>query len=285
VFEIGSITKAVTGVLFGAALEAGTIELDGTIDSFFPDGSPRFQGISITHVDLATHTAGLPSFPNNMPDRSRPGAGYTAEHLAEFMATFELTSAPGTRALYSNLGAGVLGTVLVDVGGAADFASLVERDVAGPLGMNDTTIVLSPEQLERAAPGFRDGADAPPIELGEVLSGGGALRSTAADMLRFVEPALGDGPEAVVAAWRQTMEPRNPSPVGDNGQIGLLVNREDKNGREVFSKGGQTPGFSSELVWSTSPAIAVVILTNAGELGEDGPLKELGFDILDALAR
>ena len=83
--------------------------------------------------------------------------------------------------------------------------------------------------------------------------------------------------------WSRAIEPQRPSPQGEEGQIGLLVARETRDGRHLYFKDGQTAGFSSYLLFSTSPQAAVVLLTNAGDLAEAGTLKVLAREILDAL--
>lgn len=285
IFEIGSLTKVFTGLLLARALDRSTVALADPIDPLFPLGAPQFQGQSITLLDLATHSSGLPRMPNNThsADPRNPGAGYTEQDLGEFMANWTLKAAPGTTVMYSNLGAGTLGYFLVEDAGEASYEALMRRDLAGPLGMMDTRIMVPPTDQARVARGYRQGIAAPANEIGEPLAGGGALRSSGADMLRLLEAALAVGDPAVVAAWSRVIEPQRPSPQGREGQLGLLVTRETIDGRHWYFKDGQTAGFSSYLRFSTSPPAAVVLLTNAGELAEADTLKVLASEILGAL--
>lgn len=285
IFELGSLTKVFTGLLLARALDHGVVALADPLDPLFPLGAPRFQGQSITLLDLATHSSGLPKMPNNThsADPRNPAAGYTAQDLGEFMASWTLQAAPGTTMMYSNLGVGTLGYFLVEKAGAASYEELVRRDVAEPLGMIDTRIVVPAADQARVARGYRLGVPAPANEIGEPLAGGGALRSSGADVLRLLDAALGEGDPAVVAAWRQATEAQRPSPQGQQGQIGLLVARETIDGRDWYFKDGQTAGFSSYLRFSTAPPAAVVLLTNAAELAEADTLAVLAEKILGAL--
>ena len=52
VFELGSITKAVTGLLLADAMVRGEVRLDTTLDRCLPGARPLALG------DLASHTAG-----------------------------------------------------------------------------------------------------------------------------------------------------------------------------------------------------------------------------------
>lgn len=285
IFEIGSLTKVFTGLLLARAIDRSTVALADPIAPSFPLGAPQFGGQSITLLDLATHSSGLPRMPNNThsADPRNPGAGYTEQDLAEFMANWTLKAAPGTTMMYSNLGAGTLGYILVEDAGEASYEALVRRDLAESLGMVDTRIAVPAADQARVARGYWQGIAAPANEIGEPLAGGGALRSSGADMLRLVEAALGVGDPKVVAAWSRAIEAQRPSPQGEEGQIGLLVARETRDGRFVYFKDGQTAGFSSYLLFSTSPPAAVVLLANAGELAEAGTLQVLAREILDAL--
>ena len=62
VFEIGSITKVFTGILLAQAVVNGEVKLDDPISMYLPEGvtAPEYEGRSITLLDLATHTSGLP---------------------------------------------------------------------------------------------------------------------------------------------------------------------------------------------------------------------------------
>lgn len=285
IFEIGSLTKAVTGVLLARALDRGAVALAEPIDPVFPLGTPHFGGQAITLLDLATHSSGLPAMPSNThsPDPRNPAAGYTEADLAEFMATYTLPVAPGAKVVYSNLGAGTLGYYLVEDAGAASYEALVRRDLADPLAMPDTRIEVPSGDQARLARGYRQAVIAPANQIGEPLAGAGALRSTGDDMLRFVEAALGIGDPEVVAAWATAIEPRRPSPLGMDGQLGLLVARETSEDRYLYFKDGQTSGFAAFLLFSTSPPGAVVLLANDADLAETGALKTLAREILDAL--
>ena len=78
-FEIGSVTKTLTGTLLAALTVDGTVRLTDRIDRWVPAG----ENGAITLVRLATHTAGLPKLPDPRtpagPDRGNPYAGFTSE--------------------------------------------------------------------------------------------------------------------------------------------------------------------------------------------------------------
>lgn len=285
VFEIGSVTKVYTGALLGLEVHRGRLQLSDSIDPFFPSGTPHYGRRSISLLDLATHTSGLPNMPTNLQPSmpGNPAAGYTAADLERFLSSYVLSIEPSTTFGYSNVGAGTLGYALVRRTSSPDYDALIKREIADPLGLQDTTTALTAEQRSRRAQGYSNGQPAPENDIGEPLKGSGALRSTGSDVLAFVEGALGTGTPDVVAAWQRVVEPQRPSPLGQNGRTGLLLNIEELQGRTVYSKNGQTAGFSSQILFTRAPPAAVVVLTNSRELADGSALRDLGLAILASL--
>src|SRR5436190_14238406 len=66
VYEIGSVSKAFTGILLADRVKAGVVRLDDPVQKHLPDGwtLPRRDDRDITLLHLATHTSGLPRMPN-----------------------------------------------------------------------------------------------------------------------------------------------------------------------------------------------------------------------------
>jgi serine-type D-Ala-D-Ala carboxypeptidase/endopeptidase len=60
VFEAGSVTKAMTGLLLALAIEAGEVSSSDRLDRFLPGTGPAGRA---TLAELATHTSGLPRLP------------------------------------------------------------------------------------------------------------------------------------------------------------------------------------------------------------------------------
>jgi CubicO group peptidase (beta-lactamase class C family) len=62
VFELASIGKVFTGILLAQAVVKEEVQLDDPISIYLPEGvrAPAYEGRSITLLDLATHTSGLP---------------------------------------------------------------------------------------------------------------------------------------------------------------------------------------------------------------------------------
>lgn len=259
-YEIGSITKAFTGTLLADMTLRGEAALDDPLADYLPEdiNTPQRGDKPITLRHLATHTSGLPRLPTNLPaEDPNPYANYDRAQLLEFLGSHKPARFPGV-AEYSNLGMGLLGQLLAERAGKPYEQLIVER-ITEPLGMSDTRITLSDEQQARFAPPYLgDLTPGRPWEFG-CLVGCGALRSTAADLLKLAEAALEGGDEPVHRALAKAFEQQPNSKIGV-GTIGL--------GWMIAADGvtrwhnGQTGGYSAALFIVPPANTAVVMLTN-----------------------
>jgi CubicO group peptidase (beta-lactamase class C family) len=189
-FEIGSITKVFTALLLADAVTRGVVALDDPVRKYLPDSVqvPKRGRTEMTLLHLATHTSGLPRLPTNMGWKDvlddNPYARYTVDDLYDGLSRCRLKSEPGKNSEYSNLGGGLLGHILSLVEGSG-FEALVKRRICEPLAMYDTTVMLTSDQASRLATGHSGGKAVSNWDM-PALAGAGALRSSVADLLRFL---------------------------------------------------------------------------------------------------
>ena len=193
VFQLGSVTKPITGLLLADMVVHEEVELDDSAANYLPAGVTMPEASqAITLRDLATHMSGLPSMPYNfdLDGKPDPYESYTVADLWDFLSTHELEREPGSEYGYSNLGVSLLGRLLGLKMGMS-YETLVTERVLWPLGMASTSIALSEDQLRRLAPGH--GPYRTPVRTWEMatLQASGSLRSTADDMLNLLEAYLG----------------------------------------------------------------------------------------------
>jgi CubicO group peptidase (beta-lactamase class C family) len=265
VFEIGSITKAFTGVLLADLSLEGKVALDDPVRRHLPAAwaVPSREGKEITLAHLSSHTSGLPRLPSNLvfKDPANPYAHYREADLASFLASHVLRREPGDRYEYSNLGTGLLGQALSRASGAS-FEELVRSRVALPLGMADTGIALSDDLRRRLAPPHAAaGKPAANWDL-PTLAAAGALRSTADDLLRFLSANLAcEGPLGPAMALSHEERVRG----GEKGpRVGLGWHRTPllSNGMTMIWHNGGTGGYRSFAGFVKETRTAVVVLAN-----------------------
>jgi len=294
-YEIGSITKVFTALLLADAEARGELSENDTLAEHLPEGVPLHEvnpANPIKLVDLSGHSSGLPRMPNNIrpTDPMNPYADYTPERLWAFLTEVKPAREPGEGYEYSNLAAGLLGTVLALEAGTTYERLMLDR-VAGPLGMSQTTITLSDEQRARLAPPHRNGIPMHNWDF-DALAGCGAIRSDVTDMLTLAEAtlaaraddaaetdALKTAPDTLVTALRSVQD-RRFEPGGSQPDVALGWHLTGPTGRVVWHNGG-TGGYSTFLAVNTLNKTAVVVLAN----GSSQEITTLGFGIIKAMGR
>ena len=285
VYEIGSVTKAFTGVLLADRVKAGVVKLDDPVQQHLPDGwtVPRRDDRDITLLNLATHTSGLPKQADGflamtLANMRNPYAKYDTAALRKGLATTKLQSAIGARYDYSNLGVGLLGHALAHASKAPIYGSILRDRVLKPLEMNDTSVTLTESQTKRLIRGHA--ADGKPQDNWDFacIEACGALRTTTGDMLKFVkanaEPdgALKDALEMSHACWR-VVQPAQE-------EVGLCwVRFPAKNAPPSIWHNGQTGGYHS-FVGFVPGRGGVAVLCNVATMKVD----DVGFAVLKHIA-
>jgi len=127
--------------------------------------------------------------------------------------------------------------------------------------MPDTRITLSSSMQQRMATGH-NAALAPVANsyLPTPFAGAGALRSSANDMLTFLEAFLGYKESPLAPAMKAMLEVRRPA---GQATIGLGWIIMSAHGREIAGHGGRTGGFCSSVGYNPEERIGVVVLSNA----------------------
>lgn len=299
VYDLASLTKVVgltTGLMFAAA--EGQIDLDAPAGRYVP----RFTGPGkerVTIRGLLTHSSGLPAHRRLWEESDGPAAALVLVNETP------LDTAPGTRTVYSDLGAIVLSEALKAVLGEPLDAAL-ERLVFQPLGMT-TTRFLPPESWRpRTAPTELDPWRGRMLR-GEVhdenaawlggVSGHAGLFSSSEDLLRFGEWLLDQ--------WHGRTVPGEPHL--PRNLVREFTRRQDLVPGSSRALGWDTPspgssagirlspqsfghtGFTGTSIWiDPTRDLVVVLLTNRVHPTRDnprlGPLRPLAADRAVAIA-
>ncbi len=264
IFEAGSITKGLTGLLLARMAAAGDVDPGQSIGSMLPSGldpSPELEAATLEM--LATHCSGLPRLARGPEMQARmtsdnPYAGSTPEEIfadAARVPPETIASGRGDYA-YSNLGMALLGQLLARSANQPYETLLAER-VFAPLELEPP--VLAPGDIEgRRAVGHQAGKPVPPWRLDAYAPTGG-WQASARDLLELAQALLADEPAWVSDALR----PR--APAGAPGmEIGLAWHHAKINDRAVVWHNGGTAGSSSFLGIVPDEQLALAVLANGG---------------------
>ena len=262
IFEIGSVSKVFTSLLLADMVNRSEVRLDDPASKYLPDSVtvPERSGKVITLLDLSTHSSGLPTLPSNLKpkDVRNPYADYSVDDLYQFLSGYTLPRDPGSEFEYSNLGAGLLGHLLASRVGA-DYESAIRIRITEPLGMPDTGITLSSSMKQRMATGHN--AMLAPVADWDflTLAGAGALRSSANDLLTFLEAFLGYKASPLAPAMKTMFDVRR---LFGKLEVGLGWTISSVHNREIAAHEGGTGGFRSLVGYDPKERIGVVVLSN-----------------------
>jgi len=193
IWDVASLTKVVaTTPALMLLVEQGKVVLDTPVVRYLPDfNGPGTSGITVRH--LLTHTSGLRA---TLPLREAPDS---AAALRMVLTTVPITP-PGTRMVYSDLNAILLGEIVRHVSGQT-LDAFVTRAIYAPLGLDQQLLFrpprrlvprIAPTNLWRGHPIAGVVNDPSAGKLGGV-SGNAGVFATARGLARFAQFMLNEG--------------------------------------------------------------------------------------------
>jgi D-alanyl-D-alanine carboxypeptidase len=275
-FEVGSITKAMTAAIIHQLAGEGRLRLTDRVSSLIP-ALPLPAGNQMSVQDLLDHVAGLAS---DVP-LSAPGGLWTG-------------FAPGTHWHYSNTGYEILGMIAEQAAGEP-LASLLEKRIFAPAGMTRSRGAVLERDRASYAQGYRAADTAAPFALGmslasapwvDATSGAFSAGSTSADMIRFLrslaDAATGRGglglpPSAAAAFTQHAVASDTPGMTYGNGLMHL-----GGGGRSYLHHTGGMVSFSSSLHLDVASGAGAFACSNISAFAEYRP-RLLTWFAVDAL--
>jgi len=211
IFQIASMSKAITTAAALQLVERGALSLDDPIGALLPDlanpqvltgfdedggAQTRPAQTPITLRHLLTHTSGL-GYPFTSGDMAKAQGEVAPGSINSLKAP--LMFEPGSDWLYgvSTDWAGLA----VEAASGQSLGDYIAQHFFEPLGMKDTGFAVPADKADRRVAllsSAGDGFVPFPVEIGggdaaEFSSGGGGLYSTAPDYMRFMQMVLGKG--------------------------------------------------------------------------------------------
>lgn len=286
VFEAGSISKAVTGMLFAESIERGEVTPGTTLDDVFGDRAGA--SADVTLEQLATHSSGLPRL-------VRGDLGQTVESTVRGLARLDpyvldteelIAAAAGTTPdptqppTYSNFGFGLLGAALVEVTGTS-YPKLVDERIVQPLDLQDTYV---PADTAAIRDGDVRGRGTNGLPAGawtlKAQAPAGAVRSSVRD-LAVLAQAVQNGTAPGADAAHARTDYRQGSRIGWGWITDEHLGGDPDSGPVTWHNGG-TGGFRS-IVGFTPEGAVIAVLANT-EKPVDEALTLLDPEVFAAAA-
>ncbi len=155
-FGLASLSKPITAAAFFTLVDEGLLDLDASVTEVLPEFGAEVDPLQstsmleaqrddITFRQLLAHTSGLPE--NISAELFQPSSLASRDEQIDLMLQTPLTSAPGERLRYSNLGPGIAARAAEVVTGQG-FLEIVREKVLQPMELHN--IVLAPTADETA---------------------------------------------------------------------------------------------------------------------------------------
>lgn len=182
-YRIGSISKTFTAVLVLMAIEEGKLDINQTLDHYFPTIKNADR---ITIEQLLYHRSGIHNFTDDADYLTWNTQAKTEEEMVARIAASDSDFEPDSRSAYSNSNY-VLLTYILEKGFQRPYAELVESLIVDKIGLKDTYLSRKINSADQEAQSYQYTGkwDLSPETHPSVPLGAGALVSTPIDLVRF----------------------------------------------------------------------------------------------------
>ena len=282
-FELGSISKTFTATLASWAQERRLLSLSDPVEKYLPALKGHPFG-AVTLLELGTHTPG--GLPLQVPEGVR-----NDDQLLAYLKAWKPSYAPGSYRTYNNIGIGVLGLITARHSGL-DFTTLMQRRVFSALSLKHTFLKVPAGRMRDYAQGYTREGEPIRMAAGELAAEAYGVRSTAADMLRFLQANMRmsrahaslqraiiathtgyfrAGPMTQDLIWEQYPYPveletllqgNGPSMIFDPSPVTAIQPHQRPGEKVWINKTGSTNGFAAYVAFIPSKRLGIVMLAN-----------------------
>lgn len=188
-FRIGSISKTFTSVLVMKGVEERLIDLDQTIDKFFPT-IKNSSKIKIGH--LLYHRSGIHNFTNDKEYLTWNTVAKTEKEMVEIITNAGSDFEPDTKAEYSNSNF-VLLTFILEKVFKKSYSEILTKYITKPLELKNTYLGAKINSLNNECLSYRFAGKwerMPETDISIPLGAGGIV-STPSDLVKFSDALFG----------------------------------------------------------------------------------------------
>ncbi|MCB0572867.1 MAG: beta-lactamase family protein [Phaeodactylibacter sp.] len=276
VFRVASLSKGFTGILAALLVDEGLLRWDEPVYEHVLDLHLKTEEYTrqLQLIHLLSHSTGLPrhTFSNLL------NMGMSYPMILQRLASVQPTHAVGSYHNYQNVAFSLSGDMMESVTGQR-FHTLLEERIFKPLGMDDASATLAgilgtadvamPHKLNRG--GYQ------PVEIDpnyyEAIPAAG-VNASISDMAQWLFMLLGNRPDfASDSLLSQAFQPYIEIPAGDR----VLRNWDNLQTAhyamgwrvlqlpeiQLVGHSGYVNNYRSEIAFSRSEKIGIVLLTNA----------------------
>lgn len=257
IFQSGSIGKQFTAAAVMLLAEDGTLRLDESIRTYFPDAPKTWQPITLRN--MLNHTSGIPGDPNLDLRKD-----YTDDELLKLLYQLKPEFPAGSRWSYSNSAYATLGLLIRKVSGEF-YGDVLKKRVFGPLDMQTARVISDREVIPNRAAGYEVNAEGTFNQDWVAPTGNstadGSLYLTVLDYAKW-DAALVAGKILKPESWAEVYKPAKLTS-GKTFPYGFGWSLKKSSGQDVHQHGGAWQGFRTFFIRYLGEEVSVVVLTNS----------------------
>jgi CubicO group peptidase (beta-lactamase class C family) len=256
-YSLASISKPFTATAVMKLVEGRHLALDRQANDYL--GNARISGRDASKATLRrllSHTAGLPPY-------FRPFFARHAPPVEELIGRDALLSSPpGRRHVYSNLGYGILEHIVARIAGVA-YEDYMRREIFAPLRLESASVLLAASPNAAVRYDTRN-QPLPFYDLGH--RGASSIVASAHDLVRFgmfhLKQQSDDTAPILMRQSIDEMQRIQTPRTGTAGYgLGWRISEEHAGFRQVGHTGGM-PGVTTVLSLFPTQRVVIVVLAN-----------------------
>lgn len=277
IYEIGSVSKTMVGLLAAYAIADGKLSLDKNVNDYIDNQLDNVSAAShpITVQELLTHTSGLPR------DFEQLGLTEEAVNRNSFikaMNAFDTSTLKG-QYHYSGAGAELLSYILTQVY-HKPFDTLLKQTLRERAGMLNTQVNLSKTQMPFLAHGYDDKNEVAKSHVApnKLWGGSGFVKSTMADLVSYMKLQLQEGSPVIALSHKRLFD------VNDTEYLAFfwIVANDEKLGSYIIHHGGVESTQNWMIIFPTHD-LAISVVSNSSFPEATQLLRSVGMNIASSL--
>ena len=277
IYEIGSVSKTMLGLLTAYAIADGKLSLNKNINDYIDNQLDKVSTTSqpITIQQLLTHTSGLPR------DLEQLGLAEETVSKQSFIKAINKFDASALKGQfhYSGVGAELLSYILTQVYDKP-FDTLLKQTLKERAGMLNTQVNLSKTQIPVLAYGYDDKNEVAKsyVAPNRLWGGGGFVKSTMPDLINYMKLQLEVESPVIALSHKRLFD------VNDTEYLAFywIVANDEKLGTYLIHHGGMK-GTQNWMILFPAYDLAISVVSNSSFPEAQGLLREIGLNIATSL--
>ncbi|MTI87812.1 MAG: beta-lactamase family protein [Balneolaceae bacterium] len=251
-YRIGSIAKMFTATLVFIAIEENKIDLNQTIETYFPAIE---NTENITVGNLLNHRSGIRSFTKDEAFWAYRTEHKSSEEMVEIISAYKSNFQPNSKSEYSNSNYLLLSVMLEKLYNSR-YDNLIAEKITSPLKLNNTYHGGKISIADNESNSYNYTTEwVKQIETDlSVTMGAGSLVSSAKDLNKFIEALFN---ETIISKESLDMM----TSIEDNFGRGIMeFSFKDHTG---YGHGGNIDGFNAKSIYFPKEELAIALTSNA----------------------